>query len=115
MLLTVRVRPGASRTAVGGVWGAPGPHQGGHSGNDDVEEGGPGSGGQNGPLVVAVGARAVDGAANAAVVAAVAQAFGLRTRQVTLRNGSRSRTKILDLDIDPERGQERLRELLGAR
>ena len=78
MRLTVRVRPGAARTRVGGRYGE----------------------GDGAALVVAVSARAVDGAATAAVLAAVAQAFEVRTRAVTLVTGATSRTKVLDVDID---------------
>ena len=86
----MRVRPGASRTRVGGRWG-------------DGEV-----------LGVAVGARAVDGAATAAVCAAVAQAFGVRARDVTVVSGQRSRTKVLDLALDDEdAGRATLTELLA--
>ncbi len=88
--VTVRVRPGASRTRVGGRWGA-----------EEV-------------LTVSVGARAVDGAATAAVRAAVAEAFGLRPRQVTVVAGERSRTKVLELDCPPVEGRTRLLDLLDA-
>ncbi len=50
-------------------------------------------------LAVSVGARAVDGAATAAVRAAVAAAFGVRPRDVTLVAGERARTKVLDVDV----------------
>lgn len=90
MRVTVRVRPGASRTRVSGRWGA-----------EEV-------------LVVSVTAKAVDGAATSAVQAAVAEAFGLRRRDVVLVVGQRSRTKVIDLDCDPVRGRERLLELLGT-
>jgi uncharacterized protein YggU (UPF0235/DUF167 family) len=53
-------------------------------------------------LRVSVGARAVDGAATAAVRAAVAEAFGVRTRDVALVSGERSRTKVLDVAVDDE-------------
>jgi uncharacterized protein YggU (UPF0235/DUF167 family) len=86
--VTVRVRPGASRTRVGGRWG-----------DDEV-------------LGVSVGARAVDGAATAAVCAAVALAFGVRAREVTLVAGERSRTKVLEVDVDAEQGRHRLEALL---
>ena len=90
MRITVRVRPGASRTRVGGRWG------------DEV-------------LVVAVTARAVDGRATAAVCAAVAEAFGVRPREVTVVTGERSRTKVLEVEVDETRARARLAELLGPR
>jgi uncharacterized protein YggU (UPF0235/DUF167 family) len=78
MRIVVRVRPGASRTRVGGRYD--GPH---------------------GPaLVVAVGAPAVDGRATAAVLVAVAKAFGVRRRAVTLVSGATSRDKVLEIDGD---------------
>ena len=57
-----------------------------------------------GSLSVRVRAQAVDGAANEAVRAAVAAAFGLKTRQVTLIHGRTSRRKLLDLNIDEALG-----------
>lgn len=92
MRLTVRVRPGASRTRVGGCYGEPG----------------------EAVLVVAVAARAVDGAATAAVLAAVASAFEVRPREVTLVSGATSRTKVLELSIDEVSGRARLDHLLGG-
>lgn len=76
LTLRIRVRPGASRTRVGGSYG------------DD------------GALVVAVQARAVDGAANEAVVAALADAFDVPRRAVTIRTGQAARTKVVHLDVD---------------
>lgn len=73
--VAVRVRPGASRTKVGGAYGD--------------------------RLVVAVSARAVDGAATQAVIEAVADAFGLRRRQVRLLTGFTSRDKVLEVDLPP--------------
>jgi uncharacterized protein YggU (UPF0235/DUF167 family) len=70
--VTIRVRPGAGRTAVGGE--------------------------HDGALVVRVGARAVDGRATEAALAAVAEAFGVRRRAVTLVTGAASRTKVVDVD-----------------
>lgn len=77
-VLAVRVRPKASRAAVGGTY--PGPH---------------------GPaLVVAVSEPAVDGRATQAVLAAVAKALGLPRSRVLLRAGERSRDKLLTI-VDP--------------
>src|SRR5215472_6594939 len=74
--LPLRVRPGASRTRVGGAY--PGPY---------------------GPaLVVAVTAPAVDGRATEAALAAVADALGVRRRDVTLRAGPTSRDKLIDVE-----------------
>jgi uncharacterized protein len=72
--LSVRVRPGASRTRVGGVRGD--------------------------SLVVAVQARAVDGKATEAALAAVADAFGVRRRHVQLVSGLTSRDKVVEIDDD---------------
>ncbi|HLQ54486.1 MAG TPA: DUF167 domain-containing protein [Streptosporangiaceae bacterium] len=71
MRVTIRVRPGAGRTAVGGEHG--------------------------GALVVRVAARAVEGQANEAALIALAGAFGVRRRSVTLVTGATSRTKIVDV------------------
>jgi uncharacterized protein len=50
-----------------------------------------------GALVVRVSARAVDGQATAAALAAVAAAFGVRRQAVTLIAGRSSRTKIVEV------------------
>jgi len=71
MRITVQVRPGSTHPGVGG--------------------------GHDGALVVRVRARAVDGQATAAALAAVAAAFGVRHRAVTLVAGASSRTKIVDV------------------
>ena len=71
MRITVRVRPGSARPGVGGE--------------------------HDGALVVRVSARAVDGQATAAALAAVASAFGVRGQAVTLVTGKASRTKTLDV------------------
>jgi uncharacterized protein (TIGR00251 family) len=91
MRFAVRVRPGASRTAVGGRW--PGP-----SGD---------------ALIVAVPAPAVDGKANEAVRAALADAFGVRRNQVAIVRGERSRDKLVEVDTAPEAAGLLLAELLG--
>ena len=49
-------------------------------------------------LVVTVAAPAVDGKANEAVRRAVADAFGVRVRDVTVVSGERSRDKVLEID-----------------
>jgi hypothetical protein len=53
---------------------------------------------RGGALVVQVRPRAVDGQATEAALAAVAAAFGLRRRAVTLVAGASSRTKILEVE-----------------
>ena len=59
----------------------------------------PGVGGErSGALVVRVSARAVDGKATEAALAAVAAAFGVRRRAVTLVAGASSRSKILEVE-----------------
>ena len=70
--MTIRVRPGAPSTSVGGDYG--------------------------GALVVRVSARAVAGQATAAALAAVAAAFGVRRRAVRLVTGAASRTKVIEID-----------------
>ena len=69
--ITVRVRPGSAHPGVGGE--------------------------HDGALVVRVSARAVDGRATAAALAAVAEAFGVRRPAVTLVTGAASRTKVLEV------------------
>lgn len=71
MKVTVRVRPSAGRTAVGGDY--------------------------NGALIVRVIQATVDGKATAAVLQSIAEAFGVARNDVILVSGSRSRTKILDV------------------
>jgi len=87
--VAVRVKPGASRTRVGGRYE-----------------------GSHGPaLVVAVTARAVDGAATEATLRAVADALGLRRSTVDLLTGRISRDKILVIDPAPAGLIERIDEL----
>jgi len=69
--ITIWVRPGSTRPGVGG--------------------------GHDGALVVRVSAPAVDGRATAAALAAVAAAFGVRRRAVTLVAGGSSRAKTVDV------------------
>lgn len=71
MRVTVRVRPGSPRPGVGGE--------------------------HDGALVVRVSAKAVDGRATEAALSAIAAAFGVRRRAVTLVTGAASRTKIVEV------------------
>ncbi len=89
MRITVRVRTGVSRPFVGGRYG------------EDA-------------LVVAVSARPVDGAANRAVTAAVATAFGVPARDVEVVAGHKSRTKIVFVVGAPDVLASRLADLLGS-
>lgn len=83
MRLAVRVKPGHSRTAVGGQHG--------------------------GELVVHVRERAVEGAATKAALKAVAEALGLRPYDVTLVSGVTSRSKVLEI---PDGLEERVAALM---
>ena len=77
MRIAIRVRPGSARPGVGGE----------HAG----------------ALVVRVSARAVDGKATEAALAAVADAFGVRRGSVRLVSGAASHTKVIDIDAgDPQ-------------
>lgn len=73
MRVAIHVKPGAGRTAVGG-----------RHGEGDV-------------LVVSVTARAVDGKATEAALRAVAEAFGVRRREVSLVMGATSRDKLVEV------------------
>jgi uncharacterized protein len=75
--ITLWVRPGSARPRVGGERG--------------------------GALVVQVSARAVGGQATEAALIAVADAFGVRRRAVTLIAGAASRVKVVEVDgADPD-------------
>jgi uncharacterized protein YggU (UPF0235/DUF167 family) len=50
-------------------------------------------------LRVWVRARAIDGQANDAIERSIAQALGLRSRQVRIVSGPRTRHKIVELDL----------------
>lgn len=73
---SVRVKPGSSRTWVGGGYGDPP------------------------ALVVAVNAPAVDGRANDAVVRALADALGCRPVDVEIVSGHTARTKVVRVEGD---------------
>jgi len=72
--VTIRVKPGSSRSRVGGD--------------------------RDGALVVAVTARAVDGRATESALAALADALGVRRRDVSLVTGATSRTKVVEVNVD---------------
>jgi hypothetical protein len=74
MRITIRVKPGSARPGVGGE--------------------------HDGALVVRVSARAVDGKATEAALAAVADSFGVSRSAVRLVSGASSRTKIVDIDAE---------------
>jgi hypothetical protein len=81
-LLKVLVQPRASRNAIVG-W-------------------------QGDELKITLTAPPVDGAANAALVAFVAEALHLKKRQITLHSGETSRHKVLAIDADYEQWREAL-------
>jgi uncharacterized protein YggU (UPF0235/DUF167 family) len=85
MRFEVRVRPGASRTRVGGE--------------------------HDGALVVRVAERAVDGKATGAALAALATAFGVRPRAATLVSGPTSRSKVVEIDGATAERLEQLKQL----
>lgn len=73
----IRVKPGASRTRVGGAYGDPP------------------------ALIVAVTEPAVDGRANAAAVRALAEELGLPRGSVGIVSGQTARTKVVRIDDPP--------------
>lgn len=93
--VAIRVKPGASRTKVGGAYGAAQ------------------APGAEGALVVAVQERAVDGKATSAALKALAAALGVPGRKVRLVSGATSRDKIVEI-LDPPVGVERLLNGLRA-
>jgi uncharacterized protein YggU (UPF0235/DUF167 family) len=87
--VAVRVKPGSSRTRVGGCYAGP-----------------------YGPaVVVAVNAPAVDGRATEAALRALADALGVRRAAVTLRTGTTSRDKIFAVEDAPADLAERVQRL----
>ncbi|GAB3250283.1 DUF167 domain-containing protein [Nocardioides dilutus] len=74
MRVSIRVRPGAGRTQVGGRYAD--------------------------ALVVRVRERAVDGRATDAALRAVADALGVRAAEVELVTGHTSRTKVVEIPDD---------------
>ncbi|WP_040926564.1 DUF167 domain-containing protein [Saccharomonospora marina] len=92
MRFAVRVKPGAKRDAVGGVW----------------------DGALGEALVVSVRARAVDGAANDALCRVLAAAFAVRPRDVAVVKGLRSRDKVVEVRGAPEGSQDRVGALRNS-
>jgi uncharacterized protein len=86
--VAIRVRPGGSRTQVGGAHGD--------------------------ALIVKVAARAVDGRATEAALRAVAGALGLRRREVTLVSGRTSRDKVIEVDADVAQVTALIERLKGS-
>ncbi|MBO4206966.1 DUF167 family protein [Micromonospora echinofusca] len=89
LTVAVRVRPGSSRTRVGGCFDGP-----------------------YGPaVVVAVNAPPVDGRATEAARRALAEALGLRPAAVSLRAGAASRDKLFQVEQATAGLPERVRQL----
>jgi uncharacterized protein YggU (UPF0235/DUF167 family) len=78
-LVAIRVKPGSSRSRVGGRYD--GPH--------------------GAALIVAVHAPPVDGRATDAAIAALADALGLRRATLSLRSGATGRDKIIAVTDAP--------------
>ncbi|MGA9671415.1 MAG: DUF167 domain-containing protein [Terracidiphilus sp.] len=74
--LAVRAQPGAKKTAIVGMYGE----------------------GESAQLKIAVQAPPVEGRANSALVAFLAETFGLSKNQVELVSGELSRSKVFLLD-----------------
>jgi uncharacterized protein len=88
--ITVRVRPGARRTRVGGTWGEGGTEQ---------------------ILCVWVQQRAVDGKATEAALRALAVALEVPRRSLRLVTGARARVKIVEVSDPPASLAERVADL----
>lgn len=88
MRVAIRVKPGSARTAVGGRRGD--------------------------ALVVSVTARAVDGKATEAALRAIAEAFDVRRRDVSLVVGATSRDKVVEIAGEDARLTGRRDVLLGG-
>ena len=86
--LAIRVKPGGSRTQVGGS--------------------------HDGRLIVKVAARPVEGQATEAALAAVARALGIRRRDVSLLSGATSRDKVLELEGDVTQLTSKINDLRGS-
>lgn len=83
----VRAQPGASRAGVAGLW--------------------------NEHLKLAVRAPADEGRANEELVRVLAEALGLRAKEVRLVRGERAREKEFEVALEPEEARRRLLERLA--
>jgi len=90
--VAIRVQPGSTRPGVGGEAAVPGTEP---------------------CLVVRVAARAVDGKATEAALRALAEALGVRRRDVTLVRGATSRTKLVEINT-PDSALATLRDRLDT-
>ena len=86
--VAIRVKPGSSRTRVGGAMGE--------------------------RLVVAVSSPAVDGKATEAALVAIAEAVGVKRRAVTLVSGPTARDKVVEIDGDLVELRAAVERLMGA-
>ena len=86
----IRVRPGAGRHRVGGRVGEPA------------------------RLVVAVCSQAVDGKATDAALSAVAEAVGVKRRDIRLVSGATSRDKLIEIEGDATELGAAIERLMGA-
>jgi len=80
--ITVHIQPGASRSEVAGEYGE--------------------------ALKVRISARAVEGAANAALTEFMAQCLGVARREVRIVRGEKSRHKVLWAPVAPELARRRI-------
>ena len=85
-LLTLHIQPGAKKTEIAGLYGD--------------------------ALKIRLAAPPVDGKANAALIAFVADRLGLAKSAVHLKSGQTSRRKVLEVVAAPADGAQRL--LIGA-
>jgi uncharacterized protein (TIGR00251 family) len=90
--LAVRAQPGAKKTAITGVYG----------------------GGPAAQLKIAVQAPPIEGRANEALIAFLAESFSMRTNRVALISGELSRSKVFLLrGATLAQAQLSLKDLLG--
>jgi uncharacterized protein (TIGR00251 family) len=69
---------------------------------------------RDGALRIRLAAPAIEGRANAALVAWLADQLGLRQREVVLLQGERTRRKLLRISAGPERVEGWLDRVLAA-